>query len=305
MQFKTTIRYRGEPQASSDEKAVCTATVEEKIKIEVPACTKADLRPAFIVHAPEKDVTIFLHNGFLFAEVSPAWFSCEPHEKKALVCFRNYVATQKFGNPNWNDKKESLREATEYFGKYLLVHKDLYARVSEPVYEICAFGYGGNWAGTKLRVRHAAGCTTPGQYQYSALDAQMAKKDAADIAVSRGERSFVQEFTSDIEVLLPEAVKFPRRITDPLSAIRSELAHGQTVLCRNTVHTFNIVGVVPLTMPSGDSFVLVAMDFGLRMRLPLLADGRSALNWYVRRNTSGVLEVNIDWGFLDRKYLDL
>lgn len=139
---------------------------------------------------------------------------------------------------------------------------------------------------------------------YSALDAELAVKEAKEVALDRGDTDFVQYITANIEVLLPEAVKYPRRITDPLEAILKELAQDKPVEIFNREQRFYVTNAVPFNSNEGRS-ILATLNCGLRVKLPLMADGRCARNWFINRSDSGILQIEIDWDFLDMEYLDI
>ena len=280
--------------------------IKESVEIEIPEFAKEDLRPAFFIPKrirDEKDKTIYLCGGELYTEVFIENLTAKPNNFDSALEVLDTNMSFRTYETDTTDREKALAEAEEYICDYMVADGVLYRRTNEPLYAIDTYGLGNNHGGTSLNITtHDPSGYIP-RFVYSALDAELAVKEAQEVARGRGDTDYVQWIKADIQVLLPEACKFPRRITDPLQAILEELENSKPVEIYNDQHRFNVVSAASWECPRVAPQILAILDCGLRVRLPRKTDGRYEWNWFVNRSDNGILQIEIDWDFLNRKYL--
>lgn len=282
-------------------------SIEETIQVEILEFSKNDLRPAFIIHDPplqDGDQVIYLCGDELYTEAFASNFTAKPEGMTALEGLTRCLAKRTFDTDK-TDRNKAIAKAEGYVCIFMVADGVLYRKCNEPLYTIHTFGAGRNHGGTSLSVANHGPEDFEVRYCYSALDAELAVKEAKEVALGRGDTDYVQYITADIEVLLPEACKFPRRITDPLAAIQAELAQGNPVEIFNTDHRFRVVSAEVWDPQSVNPQILVTLNCGLRIRLPRKTDGRCSRSWFINRSEKGVLQIEINWGFLDLNYLNI
>ena len=313
MLLKTTIKYMEGYLPTPKSKKEKFRTVDESVEVEIPEFSKNDLHPAFIVHKPdEPDETIYLCGNTLYRKMPVDGFTVRTNAATALEALTTILANKTIVSENM-DRRDAMAQVFRYEEFYIIVDGVLYRQSGEPIYNIKGCS---NYSLRKGFRPVEISYFTPGNmispHDYSALDAETAIMAAKSTALAKyGETSYLwsQDF-ANIEVLLPEACKFPQAKKTFTYAQKTDLAIRENLVTRKPVcivhknERFRVVAADPYE-PHRSTTILVTLDCGLRMRLPFSANGDRALNWSINRADNDVLQIEITWKFMDRAHLDL
>ena len=179
---------------------------EEQISVTLKEAAMQDLIPAFEI----KGNIIYLYNSKLYRAATVQGSPSQSSECSPLDYLKQDL--QRFGwyRSNFHDRSNAICDVESYIEQYLLVDGKVFQETNEPCYVVQTFGLGYNHGGTGLfaDVRYS---TLPEYAAFCALDRDLAVAYANKVARERGDTESMGHFTANIKVLLPEAVKFPRR----------------------------------------------------------------------------------------------
>ena len=213
MQVEIALEYR--EKDNSPESLLCNR--KEKIRVRIPEATDADAPIAFVIHnRNERPLQVRRYKNQLYKEARISFFNGKHTEEYPLENIpwgRVLHKYSLFGT--CSSKAEYVACMKVAIRDYLIIDNVVYRRCNEPYYHIIRYGFGNCKTVIFTEFCDRSKKLIPG---YSALDKDVAVKDAVRIANSNG----ISECVGDIEkmsqgfieVLIPEACKrkFKRQI---------------------------------------------------------------------------------------------
>lgn len=276
--------------------------VEDTVEIELAEAKMADMTPAFEMETSSNDYeVVYFYNDVLYVPAPLRDFAWDGSGfTTALEGFMDqYTVFSRWYAGNMDNPRDRvIDKAQKQMKDFLLVDGVLFKVTGEPRYVIDHFGLGHNHGGTSLSV-----CTFDrGDYEavYSALDGELAVKDAKEAALSCGDTESVPFIKERIKVLLPDAVKVPRKILTPFLALEKAKAEGRKIQITDEEYTFFVEYIQGCSMTPGNKGIDVVLENGLRMRLPLREDHRNSTSWSIRELEDGTIHIRISWDFLGK-----
>lgn len=176
--------------------------LEEQITVTIKEAAMSDLTPAFEI----KGSIIYLYDGKLYMGENEYGYSDRCIDSNPLVNLKKVI---QLAGSHYNDRSQNIAFVKSCTERYLLVDGKVFYKTTEPCYVVQTFGLGHNHGGTSLFAE--VGYSTLPEHAFCALDRDLAVAYANKVARERGDTDSVGRFTANINVLLPEAVKYPRR----------------------------------------------------------------------------------------------
>lgn len=105
-----------------------------------------------------------------------------------------------------DDQAEVIETAKEIASEFVVYKGHIWAKTTEPMYEIRTFGLGHNHGGTGFFVTNEYNTNIPNKNYFTALEREKALEYFNRVALGRGDTDSVNGFKPEIEVYLPEMV---------------------------------------------------------------------------------------------------
>lgn len=210
-QIRTWIKYTKAYLPTPRSRKYRYSNEEEYVQIELEEASFQDLVPAFVVEGDAHIYYLYHERLYMKAEERDVWARSDGKSAlDALTCV-NAEYSKYFGFSYQDTREKMIAKAKADMSMYLLVNGELYRTIGEPMYHISTFGLYNNHGGTALMVVNDYSDSDPDHY-FCALDAELAIAEANRVAAERGDTENIGTFRQRIVVLLPDAVKVPRKI---------------------------------------------------------------------------------------------
>lgn len=189
---------------------------KDTTKVKIAETTPEEAPTVFVIHGPDKDIEVRRYKNRLYKKSNPSFYNGTRQEEYPFedipwqTIFRKYNS---FGEYTTRAEYEAYLKLRSK--EYLIVDKVVFIRCFEPYYHIATFGYSG--CGTAIFPEFCDN-SRKNVLGYSALDKEIAIKDAIQIARSRKDEGCIERIENlvhgYIEVVDPTACKrkFTRQI---------------------------------------------------------------------------------------------
>lgn len=213
MEILTWIKYTECKRAESAKRGRQTKYYQEedRVPIELAETFINEMVPAFVVEGDGRVYFWYKNQLYIQAYESDIWAGNRGYSALKALEYVNAHCSSYFGFDPEDTRELMITKAEMAMSKYLLVDGQLYVTVGEPRYHVTTFGCGNNHGGTALMVSNDYNPNCSLDCYFSALDADLAIQEAERVARDRGDTNDLGTFRAAITVLLPEAVKLPRK----------------------------------------------------------------------------------------------